>query len=97
MRVIARKALRQFWERHPESEQPLRAWYARACKSDWRGPQDIKRAYGRASFLAGNRVVFKIKGNRFRLIVRVNYDFHVVDIRFVGTHDEYNRVDAVAV
>ena len=97
MRVISRKTLRTFWEHHPGTEQPLCAWYRRAARADWQTPEDIKRAYRSASFLAANRVVFNVKGNRFRLVVAVNYGYGILYIRFVGTHQEYDRIDASTV
>ncbi len=93
MRVIAISTLRTFWHLQKEAEQPLRAWYAEAKRADWRGTADIKRMYPSASFVAGNRVVFNIGGNKFRLVVRVKYDFGIVYVRFVGRHSEYDRID----
>jgi len=93
MRVIARRRLREFWQLHRRAEQPLKAWYAEATGADWQSPQDIKRSYAHASFVADNRVVFNIAGNRYRLIVHVNYDYQIVYVKFVGTHAEYDRID----
>ena len=75
------------------AEQPLKAWYREASQAVWKTPEDIKSRYRHASFLKGNRVVFNIGGNKFRLIVRANYEFRVLYIRFVGTHFEYDRID----
>ncbi len=97
MRIIARRTLREFWELHPDSEQALRAWYDDARNADWRSPADIKRVYANASIVGGNRVVFNIKGNRYRLVVAINYPYRVCYIRFVGTHQAYNRIDAATV
>ena len=97
MRIISRKALRDSWEKHPDARQPLQAWYADVKHADWKSPSDIKAAYRNASFLANNRVVFNIKGNRYRLIVAVQYQFGIVYIRFVGTHSEYDKVDAAKI
>lgn len=94
MRVIARKTLRDFWAKHPDCEQQLKAWYQEAEDAKWKSPKDIKRDYPSASILAGNRIVFNIKGNHYRLIVRVNYDYGMVWIRFVGTHAAYEKIDA---
>ena len=94
MRVIALKTLRDFWEKHPQAEIPLRAWYALASRADWRNPADIKAAYRNASFLANNRVVFNIKGNDYRLVVAMRYDKGIMFIRFVGAHREYDRINA---
>ena len=97
MRIIAIKALREFWERYPDAEQPLRAWYADAKSSTWESPLDITNTYAAASILPGNRVVFNIKGNRYRLIVHIHYKSGIVHIRFVGTHQEYDRIDAIEI
>ncbi len=97
MRVISRKALREFWERHADSEVPLRAWFKEAKEAGWRVPSEIKARYSSASFLANDRVVFNIKGNEYRLVVAVRYDFGIVYIRFVGTHAEYDKIDAATI
>jgi mRNA interferase HigB len=94
MRIIAISLLRAFWTRHPQAEMPLRAWYAEASRADWKNPADIKAAYRNASFLPGNRVIFNIKGNDYRLVVAVHYNRGMMFIRFVGTHAEYDRIDA---
>ena len=94
MHVISRKALKEFWSRHPDSEQALRAWYSEAKRAAWETPADVKKLYGSASIIANNRVVFDIRGNRYRLVVAIRYVSKVVFIRFVGTHDEYDRIDA---
>ena len=97
MRVIAKKTLREFWTSHAESEQPLKAWFREASSANWRSPNDIKRDYPSASIIEDNRMVFNIKGNKYRLIVRINYNYGVVWIRFVGTHSEYDKVDAATI
>lgn len=97
MHIIALKTLREFWQKHPQAEVPLRAWHADASRADWRSPADIKAAYRSASFLANNRVVFNIKGNDYRLVVAVRYNPGLMFIRFVGTHAEYDRIDAVTI
>jgi len=94
MRVIARSTLREFWKIHPEAEESLKAWYAEAKHASWQTPQDIKDLYGSASFPGNDRVVFNICGNKYRLIVVVKYSFSVIYIRFIGTHDEYDKIDA---
>lgn len=86
--------LKRFWARHPAAEQPLKAWYDEARHAKWSTPQDIKDRYASASFIGKNRVVFDIKGNDYRLIVAMAWHFQAVYIKFVGTHAEYNRVDA---
>lgn len=94
MRVIAKKTLRDFWTKHRDCEEQLKTWYKEAEDARWKGPPDIKREYPSASFLEGNRVVFNIKGNKYRLIVRINFDYGIVWIRFVGTHSQYDKIDA---
>lgn len=97
MRVIAVSQLRAFWARHPDAEQPLKAWYEEASSADWRQPADIKAHYRSASVLKNRRVVFNIKGNDYRLIVAIAYKLQIVYIKFVGTHQEYDAVDAETV
>lgn len=97
MKVIAVGALRDFWGRHPDAEQALKAWYDEAKHAVWRTPQDIRDRYASASFVGHNRVVFNIKGNDYRLIVAVAYRFQAIYIKFIGTHAEYDRVDAATV
>lgn len=94
MRIISKKYLIQFWELHRESEQPLKAWYDEAVKANWRSPQEIKEQYRSASFIANNRVVFNIKGNDYRLIVAIAYRFGALYIKFIGSHAEYDRINA---
>lgn len=93
MRIIAKKALREFWERHPDVEELLLAWYREVEQEDWDTPAKVKEKYRSASIVGDNRVVFNIKGNHYRLVVRINYPYRVVYIRFVGTHAEYDRID----
>jgi len=97
MRVIALSKLREFWVKHPPAETPLRSWYAAASRSDWTSPTAIKAAHRNASFLANNRVIFNIKGNDYRLVVAVHYNRGMMFIRFVGTHAEYDRIDAATI
>lgn len=93
-RIIAKSTLKRFWERHPESEQHLKTWYATAMSSDWRTPAQIKETYASASILKNHRVVFNVQGNAFRLVVQFNYHKQWGFIRFVGTHEAYNSIDA---
>ncbi|MCW3073777.1 MAG: hypothetical protein JWP69_846 [Flaviaesturariibacter sp.] len=97
LRVIAKKVLRDFWTKHPDCEQQLKAWYREAEDADWREPKIIKQNYPSASILEENRVVFNIKGNHYRLIVRINYDYGMVWIRFIGTHAAYDKIDATKI
>lgn len=94
MRIIALSTLRQFWERHAKAQAPLSAWYHEARHSDWDSPAAVKAKYGNASVIGGNRVVFNVKGNSYRLVVKINYPRRVVYIRFVGTHAAYDRINA---
>lgn len=97
MRVIAIGRLREFWEKHPDAEQALRAWYDEAKHADWPTPQAIRARYAHASFVGRNRVVFNIKGNSYRLVVAVAWRFGAVYVKFIGTHAEYDRIDASTV
>ena len=97
MRVIAKKTLRDFWNKHPDCEQQLKAWYQEVHTAQWSGPVQIKKQYPSASFLPDNRVVFNIKGNHYRLIIKINYFYQVVWIRFIGTHAQYDRIDAIRI
>ena len=97
MRIIALRVLRDFWNRHPDAEIPLRSWYATASRAGWGNPAEVKAAYRNASFIANNRIVFNIKGNDYRLVVAVHYNRGMMFIRFVGTHREYDRIDATRV
>jgi mRNA interferase HigB len=97
MRVISVKTLREFWQRHPAAEQPLRAWFHDVKGAKWRTPADIKAMYRNASIVGNNRVVFNIKGNSYRLVVAVNYPHQILYIRFIGTHQEYDTVNVETV
>ena len=94
MRIIARKTLRAFWGQRPDAEGPLKAWYAEVKGAQWTSPAEIKAQYGSASILKNGRVVFNIGGNKYRLVVHINYAVDIVYIRFVGTHREYDAIDA---
>ena len=94
MRVISRKTLREYSQVHPEAKGALDAWFAEARYAEWKTPADIKAKYGNASILKNSRVVFNICGNKFRLVVHVRYDLGSIYIRFVGTHKEYDKIDA---
>jgi len=94
MRVIARKTLCDYWTREPETEETLKAWFTEAQSANWTGPADIKEMFRSASILKDSRVVFNICGNKYRLVVWINYPFKTVYIRFIGTHKEYDAIDA---
>jgi len=97
MRVIALSTLRDFWEReaaYADAREPVLAWYRHVLKAGWRSPADVEREFGRASILRDGRVVFDIGGNKYRLVVWINYAYRVVYVRFIGTHAQYDRIDA---
>ncbi len=96
MRIISRKALTKFWEQpdYHDAEQPLKAWFAEAKHAEWRTPSEIKAKYRSASFLGNNHVVFNVAGNKYRLVVKMQYSTATIYIRFIGTHAQYDRIDA---
>jgi mRNA interferase HigB len=95
MRVISKKALREFWQQkeHQDSEQPLKAWHDEAKHADWRTPHDVKSQYKNASILKNGRAVFNIHGNKYRLVVEIDYTYSLCFVLFVGTHEQYDKVD----
>lgn len=93
MRILVKRTLREFWEKHPESEQQLLAWYSEALKATWDTPNDIKAMYASASILKNSRVVFNICENKYRLVVEINYNRKWIFIRFIGTHKSYDKID----
>jgi mRNA interferase HigB len=98
MQVIARRTLKLFWQRHPQAEGPLRAWYAAVSRAKWNGPADVKKAFGTTvDFVHDNRIVFDIGGNKYRLVVHAAYRFKRVLIKFIGTHKDYDRIDPESV
>lgn len=94
MRVIAKRTLRDFWEKHADCEESLKSWYRETEKSAWNSINDLKYHYPSASILKDNRIVYNIKGNRYRLIVKFNFQYQLCWIRFIGTHAEYDKIDA---
>ncbi len=97
MRVVAVSTLKAFWSHHPDAEQPLKAWYEEASNASWNQPADIKNQYRSTSVLKNRRVVFNIKGNDYRLVVAIAYKLQIVHVKFVGTHKEYDVIDAETV
>jgi len=93
-RIFAKSTLSAFWEIHPESEQYLKTWYDTANSSIWKTPNDVKGTYINASILKDSRIVFNIKGNSFRLVAKFNYEKQWIFVRFIGTHEEYNKINA---
>ena len=94
MRIISKKKLIDFWSLESSAKGELEAWHAEAKAETWKTPAEVKAKYGKASILRDGRVVFNICGNRFRLVVWINYDFYTIYIRFVGTHADYDNIDA---
>jgi mRNA interferase HigB len=94
MRVIALKTLREFYQNHPDAKSYLKACYKEADRASWKTPKEIKQTYPNASILSDNRVVFNISGNSYRLVVKFNYKYGWAWIRFIGTHAEYNKINA---
>lgn len=97
MRIVARKALKDYWEDHPDAEEPLKAWFKETKGAKWETPADIKILYRHASILKNGRAVFNIAGNKYRLVVKINYAVGIVYVRFLGTHEEYDKIDAETV
>lgn len=96
-RIIAKRTLKEFWEKYPDCEQYLKTWYDIAWRADWKSPNDIKETFASASIIANNRVVFNIRGNNYRLVVKFNYERQWIFIRFIGTHAEYDKIDATII
>jgi mRNA interferase HigB len=94
LRVIAKKILREFCEKHSDCEQQLKSWYQETSKAEWQNSNEIKLYYPTASIIGDNRIVFNIKGNSYRLIIKINFDYQMVWIRFIGTHSEYDKINA---
>ncbi len=93
-RIFAKSTLREFWEKYPDSEQYLKTWYETAMQANWKTPTDIKQSYANASILKDSRVVFNIKGNTYRLVVRFNFPHQMAFIRFIGVDADYDKIDA---
>jgi mRNA interferase HigB len=93
-RIFAKSTLRDFWEKFPDSEQYLKTWYDTAYSSNWKTPNDVKKSYANASILKNNRIVFNIKGNSYRLVIKFNFEQQLAFVRFIGTHVDYDKIDA---
>ena len=96
MRIIAFRTLREFWEKaeYADSENSLRSWYYEAKNADWNNANELKKQYKNASIVGEGNVVFNIKGNTYRLVVWIDYEYKVIFIRFIGTHKQYDKIDA---
>jgi len=97
MRIVAKKRLREFWQKHADSEQALKSWHIIAVNADWATPQDVKRQFPKASIIGDNRVVFDIVGGSYRLVVKFNYAYRIGYIRFIGTHREYEEINSARI
>lgn len=94
MWVVKKKTLVEFWEKHADSRGPLESWYDFAKRAKWTTPQDVQKDYGDNVMIGNDRAVFNIKGNDYRLVVVFHFNLKKMYIRFIGTHAEYNRIDA---
>ncbi|MBT8268311.1 MAG: type II toxin-antitoxin system HigB family toxin [Bacteroidia bacterium] len=94
MGVIAKRTLKNFWTVHRDCEQPLKSWYREALRARWANVNELKKDYPSASILKNKRICFNIKGNNYRLIVKINFDYQIIWVRFIGTHSEYDKIDA---
>jgi len=97
VRSIAKRALQNFWKRHPKSKGSLEAWHQEVAHADWASPSAVKGHFRLASVLQGNRVVFNVAGNQYCLIVKINYPYRIAYIRFIGTHAEYDAIDVTSI
>jgi len=93
-RIFVKSTLREFWEMFPDSEQYLKTWYDTAMSSNWKSPSDVKRTYANASILKESRIVFNIKGNSYRLVAKFNFEKQWIFIRFIGSHKDYDKINA---
>jgi mRNA interferase HigB len=97
VRIIAKRTLRDFWKRHPQAKGPLEAWHQEVARADWASPSAVKLHFRTASVLHGNRVVFNMAGNHYRVVAKINYPYRIVYVRFVGTHKEYDSIDVTTI
>ena len=97
MRVIAKRTLREFWQDHTDAQPALEEWHTTAFKADWNTPADITGTIANSRYLGRNRFYFKIKGNKYRLVVEMNFSYQVVYIRFIGTHAQYDKINATTI
>jgi len=97
LRIISKKILRAFWIAHADSEQQLKSWFKETSNAEWKNSNEVKIEYPSASILNDNRIIFNIKGNSYRLIVRINYHYQMIWIRFIGTHEEYDKINATEI
>jgi mRNA interferase HigB len=93
VRIIAKRTLRALWVRYPRVRGPLEAWHQEVVQANWASPSEVKAQFRSASILKGSRAVFNIAGNQYRLVVKINYAYRIVYIRFLGTHQDYDQID----
>jgi len=96
-RIFAKSTLREFWEKYPDSEQYLKTWYDTVMNADWKTPNDVKQSYANASILTESRIVFNIKGNSFRLVIKFNFEHQLAFVRYIGTYSGYDKIDASSI
>jgi len=94
MRVVAKSTLRDYWESKPDCEQALLSWYKAVRLAKWKNFNEVKLQFGTCKIIGDDRIIFKIKGNNYRLIAKVTFVNQIVWIRFIGTHSEYDQIDA---
>ena len=97
MRVIAKKTLKEYFEKNAESKQPLLIWFKEVNNGKWKNHNEMKETFSSLSIIPNERIVFNIKGNKYRIVAKVNYDYQIIWIRFVGTHAEYDKIDATKI
>lgn len=97
MRIYSKSTLRQFWERHPDVEEALRNWYKHVLIGNWNNSAEVTTSFPNARSIGNSRIIFNIRGNRYRLVVFADYRSKVVYVRFIGTHAEYNRINALEI
>jgi mRNA interferase HigB len=99
MRIVAKSTLKKFWEQsaYKDAESVLTSWYEEVRKADWKTPQAVKAHYSHASLCKNNRVVFNIGGNKYRLVVEMQYRAGIVWIKFIGTHEQYDKIKVEAI
>ena len=94
VRIITKRTLKSFWEIHNDCEQSLLSWYKVAKKLNWTNSNEVKAQFGSCKIVGSDRIVFKIKGNKYQLIVKVTFVNQIMWIRFIGTHNDYDKIDA---
>ena len=94
MRIIAKSTLREYWKTNKDSEQALLSWYKMSTKAKWQNFNEVKMQFGTCKIIGSDRIVFKIKGNKYRLIIKISFDNQLIWIRFIGTHSEYDSINA---